>query len=381
MPIFRAKIKGMMLAWYNRWKIEGGTRDWSRLKQDFPEEVMLKRTADITIDEITNIKQRVGETTLNYRARMESNVALLHASPNAKGEEYKLEPQVEQLLCRWYCRGLLPGHPFKVKNKEPGATLTLTYAAVAKYSERNKYGEPTFETRTREANPLAYSLPLEQHFEHKGTKIDATKLAEFKSEFDQSATDQLSMDELADMFSAWQLSSLEERTAAGRAMKTVGYMNPSVARRVFGGTRLAQHIRRAPTDNGITTSRHAAQTNSDMRARTCNICRQEGHIASSCPEVTCFNCQQKGHMSRGCTNDRVERMPMATGANAVPVAERNGARRVQSVSLSQSYVTTKTTHNSSGAIQQYRQERANLPVGPSSHMWLREPNEAITTAD
>ncbi|KAF9913978.1 hypothetical protein FBU30_002869, partial [Linnemannia zychae] len=87
------------------------------------------------------------------------------------------------------------------------------------------------------------------------------------------------------------------------------------------------------------------------------------------------------HMSRGCTNDRVERMPMATGANAVPVAERNGARRVQSVSLSQSYVTTKTTRNSSGAIQQRRQERANLPVGPSSHMRSREPNEAITAAD
>ncbi|KAF9915879.1 hypothetical protein FBU30_001706, partial [Linnemannia zychae] len=38
MPIFRAKIKGMMLAWYNRWKIEGETHDWSRLKQDFSEE-------------------------------------------------------------------------------------------------------------------------------------------------------------------------------------------------------------------------------------------------------------------------------------------------------------------------------------------------------
>jgi len=262
MIVFRLKVTGVTLAWFNRWREEDCLRDWSRLKQDFPKETRLKRTADITLSEVMEVKQRVGEATPNYQVRMEANIALLLASPTDDGLPFSLEPQVELLLNQVCCRGLLPGHPFKLKNKDPEKTVALTYAAVAKYSEHNRYGESTFESRICEANPSACTLPPEQSFEHKGVKIEASKLAEFKTEFDKSATDQLSLDELTDMFGAWRLSSLEERILAGRAMKTTGYMNPVVARRVFGGTMLAQHIRGTSAQEAA-SSRHVTQSTAE----------------------------------------------------------------------------------------------------------------------
>ncbi|KAG0284298.1 hypothetical protein BGZ96_011309 [Linnemannia gamsii] len=249
MFIFKNKIKGVMLAWYERWRLEGGTRDWRRLKEDFPEEARRHRTADTTMAEILEIKQKVGEPTPNYQTRMECSIKLLSVSLTEEGVPYEIVPQVERIVSQVFCRGLLPGHPFRIKNKDSKKTLALTYTAVA------KYGEPTFESMTRNANPSAYTLPLAQSLEYKGVKIEAAKLAEFMTEFDKAATEQLSMDELVDMIRAWQLSSLEEHTAAGRAMRTVGYMNPIVARRVFGGTMLAKHIHAAPTGRRATGQR------------------------------------------------------------------------------------------------------------------------------
>ncbi|KAF9176140.1 hypothetical protein BGZ50_001684 [Haplosporangium sp. Z 11] len=176
------------------------------------------------------------------------------------------------------------------------------------------------------------------------------------------------------MFSSWTLAAVGEPAADKRAAGTISRMNKTVARRVFGSTNLAQHIR---TDRAEVSIAPAFQAGPALQARgaptfMCNSCNREGHRAANCPNVQCYGCQKYGHYARDCP-DR-ERSP-ASGANNIPVQGRAaGSMRVQSVDLaeykdaevSQAFAVNRPARGQSGPSQQRRSERSGIPTGPTS---------------
>ncbi|KAG0248129.1 hypothetical protein BGZ95_008207, partial [Linnemannia exigua] len=242
--VFRLKVSGTVKAWFNRWREEPGRRTWTELGVDFPAEARRRRTFTSTLTETLAIKMTDEEETDRYRHRMELHLEFLEAigaeeaaktaateDPSTTTPAFKLSQEAHSLLSQAFVKGLASGHPYKSKNRPTCATIKETIAAVMKYCQPNEYDEPTFDTRIRDKNRDAYTLVPNEVFEHNGVKIEGPKLIEFKGEFDKQVTDALSVDELTNMFQAWKLSSLEERTVAGRVMRTVSLMDATVARR------------------------------------------------------------------------------------------------------------------------------------------------------
>ena len=60
---------------------------------------------------------------------------------------------------------------------------------------------------------------------------------------------------------------------------------------------------------------------------TCNVCREEGHVATKCSKKgTCFNCHQPGHVSHDCPDRSYGRISWGQPSKGVSlVSEPDGA--------------------------------------------------------
>ncbi|KAF9545363.1 hypothetical protein EC957_011010 [Mortierella hygrophila] len=148
--VAKLKTDGMAKGWVERWALECAT-DGSKEKfsTDFRAEIARPRTTASTYAEIMSIKQKTGELTDRYIARMKANIKLLLLTSKPDSTLYTLTDDAEAIFSIVFCRGLMSGHPFKVKNRDPEPTLAGTYAAVAKYCRHNQYEEETYEDKIR----------------------------------------------------------------------------------------------------------------------------------------------------------------------------------------------------------------------------------------
>ena len=241
--VVKLKTTGMAKGWVERWALEFAT-DGSKEKfsTDFRAEIARPRTTASTYAEIMSIKQKTGELTDRYIARMKANIKLLQLTSKPDATLYTLTDDAEATFSIAFCRGLMPGHPFKVKNRDPEPTLAGTYAALAKYCRHNQYEEETYEDKIRKEAERLAPRHTTGSIEIAGTKIPAAEFQAFRKDFEPE-TLTAEVDEMVKMFESWSLASLEDQTSAGRVARTIARLPVAVARKVFGHTRFAQHIR------------------------------------------------------------------------------------------------------------------------------------------
>ncbi|KAF9897111.1 hypothetical protein BX616_006166, partial [Lobosporangium transversale] len=363
---------GKIQRWIRRWRMTNKTNGaWSQFVSDFIMEASTPRSQDVTLDELHSIKQGEDETTANYVQRMKLTMELLDPESGCDAQPYKIPTATERLLAYRFCKGLRQDHPFKVKNKEAPATLKETFESVTQLVEGNRWGIDTTESRVIARSNAEHAAPIETNVLLGSTLVPRTHYSGFLADFkdDKEKVNQLSVDELTDMFGAWTLAA-EERTPEARIAQTISRMSPAVARRVFGSSELAKHIRVEARPNAVLQPAEVrSQQAIPMARRTCHKCNQEGHLLSFCPLVECFRCGERGHTSKVCTK---EQGSPATGANSVPLAtQTNSSLRVQSLEISatnvaQSFITTKPQRLNSTGAQRRRSERTGTPAGPSS---------------
>ncbi|KAF9121715.1 hypothetical protein BG015_005756, partial [Linnemannia schmuckeri] len=359
--VARLKTTGMAKGWVERWTLEfatDGSKD--KFSTDFRAEIARTRSSASTYAEIMSISQKTGELTDRYIARMKANIKLLLLTPKPDATPYKLTDDAEATFSIAFCRGLKPGHPFKVKNQDPELTLAKTYTALAKYCRHNQYEEETYEDKIRKEAERLTPRPTIGAIEIAGTKIPAAEFQAFRKDFEPE-TLTAEVDEMVKMFESWSLASLEDQTPAGRVARTIARLPVAVARKVFGHTRFAQHIRGDAIETPA--SRQVVQpsiTVTTTGPRVCHKCQGEGHYANQCPAVECYHCHEKGHVARLCPNNSTT---PATGPNSIPVAPQN-SMRVQSIEIDHAWAAQRTTRSMGGVDQKRRQERSSLPVGP-----------------
>ncbi|KAG9067637.1 hypothetical protein KI688_012422 [Linnemannia hyalina] len=361
--VVKLKTTGMAKGWVERWALEFAT-DGSKEKfsTDFRAEIARPRTTASTYAEIMSIKQKTGELTDRYIARMKANIKLLQLTSKPDATLYTLTDDAEATFSIAFCRGLMPGHPFKVKNRDPEPTLAGTYAALAKYCRHNQYEEETYEDKIRKEAERLAPRHTTGSIEIAGTKIPAAEFQAFRKDFEPE-TLTAEVDEMVKMFESWSLASLEDQTSAGRVARTIARLPVAVARKVFGHTRFAQHIRGGAIE--MPASRQVVQpsaTPASTGPRLCHKCQAEGHYANECPAVECYHCHERGHVARVCPNKSTT---PATGPNSIPVTQQN-SMRVQSIEIDHALAAQRTTRSMGGVDQKRRQERSNLPVGPKA---------------
>jgi len=361
--VAKLKTTGMAKGWVERWALEfatDGSKD--KFSTDFRAEIARARTSASTYAEIMSISQKTGELTDRYIARMKANIKLLLLTPKPDATLYTLTEDAEATFSIAFCRGLKPGHPFKVKNRDPEPTLAKTYAALAKYCRHNQYEEETYEDKIRKEAERLTPRPTTGAIEIAGTKIPAAEFQAFRKDFEPE-TLTAEVDEMVKMFESWSLASLEDQTPAGRVARTIARLPVAVARKVFGHTRFAQHIRGGTIE--APASRQVVQpsvTFASTGPRVCHKCQAEGHYANQCPAVECYHCHEKGHVARLCPNNSTT---PATGPNSIPVTPQN-SMRVQSIEIDYALAAQRTTRSMGGIDQRRRQERSNLPAGPKA---------------
>ncbi|KAG9062903.1 hypothetical protein KI688_004500 [Linnemannia hyalina] len=357
--VVKLKTTGMAKGWVERWALKFAT-DGSKEKfsTDFRAEIARPKTAASTYAEIMSIKQKTGELTGRYIARMKANIKLLLLASKPDATLYTLTNDAEATFSIAFCRGLMPGHPFKVKNRDPEPTLAGTYAALAKYCRHNQYKEKTYKDKIRKEAERLAPRPTTGSIEIAGTKIPAAEFQAFRKDFEPK-TLTAGVDEMVKMFKFWSLASLEDQTPAGRVARTIARLPVAIARKVFGHTRFAQHIRGGAIETPA--SRQAVQpsaTPASTGPRLCHKCQAEGHYANECPAVECYHCHERGHVARVCPNKSTA---PATGPNSIPLTQQN-SMRVQSIEIDHALAAQRTTRSMGGVDQKRRQERLNLLV-------------------
>ncbi|KAI7815722.1 hypothetical protein BC939DRAFT_509033, partial [Gamsiella multidivaricata] len=235
------KTTGTMKAWVRRWKISGShRRTWSEFCSDFVQETRRTRTFLITMGEIATITQGAAETSADYIARMKCTVELLPPQEGSENKPYKVSEDYSQTFAFHFCKGLHESHPFKVKNKETPATLDEAFKLVERLSSVSRWdGVVTFEDRMLLKSRAAEGDAPSDTVLLGNTAVPGKQYDGFVKDFPKDKVDELNMDELTEMFSAWTLAARGEPNAASRVAKTIRRMNVTVARRVFGSTELA----------------------------------------------------------------------------------------------------------------------------------------------
>ncbi|KAG0041172.1 hypothetical protein BGZ90_010013, partial [Linnemannia elongata] len=161
---------------------------------------------------------------------MKANIKLLLLTSKPDTTLYTLTDDAEATFSIAFCRGLMPGHPFKVKNRDPEPTLAGTYTAVAKYCRHNQYEEETYEDKIRKEAERLAPRPTTGSIEIAGTKIPAAEFQAFRKDFEPE-TLTAEVDEMVKMFESWSLASLEDQTPAGRVARTIARLPVAVARK------------------------------------------------------------------------------------------------------------------------------------------------------
>src|SRR5690554_3675230 len=371
-----SKVSGSMKAWIRRWNLlygKGGS--WAAFVKDFVVETDRPRTLQQTLREALCFKQAKDQSTANYLTIVKLTLKLIPEQKGCVDKPYKIPEGSASQFAFYLCNGLDPAHPFKRKDKEPPETIDEAIKQIEDLSHHNRWNDvETFEARVTKANQFVTPAIVERPVLIGGVQVAAERYSSFKEDFGNDRIDELNMEELTDMFSSWTLAAVGEPASEKRAAGTISRMNKAVARRVFGSTSLAQHIRANRTDPNPAPAFHVGQP-LQTRAPSnlvCNTCNGEGHRAANCPRVQCYGCQKYGHYSRDCP-DR-GRSP-ASGPNSDPVQDRAaGSMRVQSVELSeyndthvsQAFAVNRPTRGVPGPSQQRRSERAGIPTGPTS---------------
>ncbi|KAG0204398.1 hypothetical protein BGX31_003168, partial [Mortierella sp. GBA43] len=251
------KTTGNTSLWVKRWKkarhVEG--RNWSHFADDFIAEATRGRSEkNTTWSEIDRIQQSSDEPTASYIKRVTLTVAMLPKEADFPNDPHGLRPASSERAAYALCSGLRLDHPFKKKDQAAPDTFQKAIEAVTSFSKVNRWigvesAESTILKRYNEKRtPL--SATVESDTIELGGKYVADKkeFKKFKTDFPSSQTENVSMDELTDMFKLWKLED-DEPDSAVRIARTIKRMNPIVARRAFRGTDLLQHLRQPDDDN------------------------------------------------------------------------------------------------------------------------------------
>ncbi|KAF9915054.1 hypothetical protein BX616_007000, partial [Lobosporangium transversale] len=191
-------------------------------------EASTPRSQDVILEELHSIKQGEDETTVNYVQRMKLTLELLELETGCEGQPYKIPTTTERLLAYRFCKGLRQDHPFKVKNKEAPATLKETFESVILLVEGSRLGIYTTESHATVCSNAKHAAPVETNVLLGSTLVPRTYYSGFLAHFKNDKERSL---------------AAEERTPEVRVAQTTSRMSPAIARRVFGSSELAKHIR------------------------------------------------------------------------------------------------------------------------------------------
>ncbi|KAF9924242.1 hypothetical protein BGZ65_008452, partial [Modicella reniformis] len=259
------KTTGKTAIWVKRWRLSRteSERKWYKFVNDFITESYLDRSkAKVTMNEIHQMKQGSNETTTDYMQRMKLTLKLLPVETGQENEPYKISPATEGTVAYLFCKGLRSDHPFKLKDQTPPDTLKATFEAVMKFSNVSQWEDvESAESKVIKRSEAELSIPVRDSVLIGSIQVPGAQFAKFQNDFPKDRINDLAMDELVDMFSAWSLSAVDEQNAAARVARTIRLMNPKSARRVFGATDLARHIIPGPAAvSTATVQRTAFQT-------------------------------------------------------------------------------------------------------------------------
>lgn len=233
--------------WVERWNRVniGVNRDWNLFANDFILEAIKNRSEEEpTWDEITEFKQGPDEPTANYVERMKLTLQLLPPEEDGKyaSSKYKISPGSEKRVAYYFCRGLRSDHPFKKEDQKPQPTINETFREVMNFSNMDCGTDVESPESRAIKRYIAAMAQTNSNMIKLGTQnVEQAKFDKFENDFPAEQTENLSMDELANMFEAWCLTE-KVTEAAVRITRTIKRMDPDVARRMFSGTELEKYI-------------------------------------------------------------------------------------------------------------------------------------------
>ncbi|KAF9348938.1 hypothetical protein BGX34_002160, partial [Mortierella sp. NVP85] len=193
------------------------------------------------MNEIHKLRQGPNETTVDYMQRMRLTLKLLPKRPEPSRVSTVSERRLKAPR-RTSSAGVEKRPPFQGEGS-PAETLKETFETVMKFSKINQWGDVlSVESKLIKRSNAELPTQVEESVVIGATRVSGTQYSRFQKDLTKERIDDMAMDELADLFSAWTISAAGESDATARVARTIRRMNPRVARRVFGGTELAKHI-------------------------------------------------------------------------------------------------------------------------------------------